>query len=161
MTTPSEDLLRLYHAGELGADGYPLEWRSGDPRIPEVVRELAGHRCIRCGHPYRTKESTPEWSACDDRCRHGGPLRLVGTAEERPVLLSAADCASLSIVRLRGLAENSYMEYGPVIEAAWRVLTVHHRDGPAERGVALVQVSMIPAFSRAGSSSCSRASSRT
>jgi hypothetical protein len=76
--TQSVEALRVYHIAECGADGYPLAWRTGDPRIPELVREMAGHRCVRCGHPYKTGESNPQWSPCDERCTHFGPLRIWG-----------------------------------------------------------------------------------
>jgi hypothetical protein len=35
------------------------------------VRELAGHRCIRCLHPYRKGDG--EWSRCDDDCATEDP----------------------------------------------------------------------------------------
>lgn len=77
------DLFRVYEA--LGSDGYPHEWHGccgeleHDPLggIKERVREAAGNRCVRCGHPYRKGEhGNGEWSPCDERCRHGGPLRM-------------------------------------------------------------------------------------
>jgi 5-methylcytosine-specific restriction endonuclease McrA len=40
------------------------------------VREEAGHRCIRCGHPFQSgKHGKGEWSPCDEQCTHGGPIR--------------------------------------------------------------------------------------
>jgi hypothetical protein len=44
------------------------------------VREQAGHRCIRCGHPFESgKHGKGEWSPCDEKCTHGGPIRTDGT----------------------------------------------------------------------------------
>lgn len=64
-----------------------------------AVREAAGHRCIRCGHPFKSGEhGKGEWSPCDDKCKHGGPVRT-----------SVTDSGK--------------------VEAQWRILTVHHLDG--------------------------------
>lgn len=52
-------LFRIYEPWELRVDGYPLAWLdTGDGRgVKDIVRELAGHRCLRCRHPYRVGES--------------------------------------------------------------------------------------------------------
>ncbi len=102
------DLFRVYEV--VGPDGYPPEWHA---TIKHAVREQAGHRCIRCRHPYTVKRegnvtSTSgfqvqvdgEWinvSRCDDLCRHGGPTILLETD-------------------------------GSTV-APWRILTVHHLNG--------------------------------
>lgn len=120
------ELLRRYDPAECGADGYPLAWRLGvdGVRIPDVVREEAGHRCIRCGHPYRTKQSNPEWSPCDEQCRHSGPLMIIGAGGAPDhVHLARTDLTS---EKARALVEGYLMPYNPRIEAKWRVLTVHH-----------------------------------
>lgn len=44
------NVFRLYAPEECGSDGYPPEWHQ---LLKHQVREDAGHRCIRCGHPYR------------------------------------------------------------------------------------------------------------
>lgn len=76
------DVLRLYHP-EVDPwnprDGYPYAWAHGDPAVKDLVRERAGHRCVRCGHPY--SKGAGEWSPCDDGCSHGGPVRHVGATE--------------------------------------------------------------------------------
>lgn len=41
---------RLYGPEELGTDGYPPAWHE---LLKHQVRADAGHRCVRCGHPYR------------------------------------------------------------------------------------------------------------
>lgn len=62
---------RLYELA--GPDGYPAEWHDS---IKDQVRELAGYRCVRCGHPYRNGEhGNGEWSPCDARCTHEGDGR--------------------------------------------------------------------------------------
>lgn len=112
MTGDSPALLRLYTPEECGPKGYPVPWERGDPRIPDLVRELAGHRCVRCQHPFICGETPGEWSRCDERCTHGGLVRsrpsvfhewLEWNSVERPPFAPSAQ-----------------------IEAAWRVLTVHH-----------------------------------
>lgn len=116
----SAELLRLYSPAECGTDGYPFAWRRGEPRIPDLVRELTGHRCIRCGHPYRTKQSMPEWSPCDDRCHHGGEVRWTYTANDR----QHAELAD-AIVIAQMLRDGFIRD----VEARYRVLTVHHLTG--------------------------------
>lgn len=112
--------LRLYSSEELGNDGYPAEWHDG---IKQAVRAAAAHRCIRCGHPYRSGEhGNGEWSPCDEFCRHRGPMRVWGThqdgsegwgfTDEGP---TEAACSSFVVACGR-------------VEAQWRVLTVHHLD---------------------------------
>lgn len=106
--------LRVYLAYECGPDGYPFAWHE---RIKHDVRELAGHRCERCLHPYRCGEhESGEWTPCDDLCRHNAPIRYrypgAEWSEERHV-------ASGWRMATRG-AE---------VEAHWRILTVHHLNG--------------------------------
>lgn len=91
---------RLYAPDELtGRDGYPPAWHE---RLKHEVREAAGHRCIRCGHPYRRGEhGSGEWSPCDALCTHRDARddwRWGGLGTDEP-------------------------------EARWRILTVHHLDG--------------------------------
>lgn len=79
---------------------YPPDWKE----IQSRVIEAAGRRCIRCGHPYRRgAHGTGEWSPCDDRCSHDGPVRPIWT--------------------------DGVEEKGAGIEAQWRILTTHHFDG--------------------------------
>ena len=113
----SDDLLRLYEPGECSPKGYPLPWEKGNPRIPALVRELAEHRCIRCGHPYTEGQSDPEWSPCDDRCTHSGPCRVMAPGHHRnEVGWGPIDCAPTLVKAGR-------------VEARYRVLTVHHLTG--------------------------------
>lgn len=66
---------RLYKAHELGKDGYPAEWHA---TLKHAVRAEAGHRCVRCHHPYRNGEhGKGEWTPCDKYCAHGGPVRVL------------------------------------------------------------------------------------
>ncbi len=117
---------RVYTADELGKDGYPPEWHE---TLKHDVRAEAGHRCIRCKHPYLVQRngnvtSTPgherrllstgkyaQVSRCDDDCRHGGPV-LFWTPTTGWGEYNGPD---------ETIANEVY--------AVWRVLTVHHLDG--------------------------------
>lgn len=77
-----------------------------------AVRAEAGHRCIRCGHPFDSgKHGRGEWSPCDEKCTHGGPL-AIGFDDGSVLPINSAITAG----------------DGKVV-AKWRVLTVHHLDG--------------------------------
>lgn len=119
----SADALRAYHRGELAADGYPPAWHDlGDGHgIKHLVRAAAGQRCARCGHPYRTGSSPPEWSPCDEHCRHGGPTRILTAAG---VVAEFGDLEPGPIWDLTDLRPPE-----ATLQARWRVLTVHHLDG--------------------------------
>lgn len=130
------DLLRVYFdPAEIGPDGYPHAWHGPtqlppeqqtglpqdgplyEPAIKDLIRERDGHRCLRCGHPYRKGEhGNGEWSPCDDRCDHGGPFRPDENSE----------------VDYLGPDPNDITgeKWGPIgREAKWRILTVHHLNG--------------------------------
>lgn len=80
------------------------------------VRKEAGHRCIRCGHPFENgKHGKGEWSPCDEQCTHKGPI-----AERFPNHRVYSDQLAFAGI---------LVESGMNIEAQWRILTVHHLDG--------------------------------
>jgi hypothetical protein len=109
--------LRLYLPGECGADGYPLAWHTS---IKHDVREQAGHRCVRCSHPFVCGQTPGEWSPCDERCEHRGPLRVVaGDGEHLTDVLGNDEATGAELVAA----------YTAPVEARWRILTVHHLDG--------------------------------
>lgn len=133
------DLLRLYldpdEINEL--DGYPWQWSLGfrvfyqtdaeglliEPkrRIPDVVREQAGHRCVRCGHPFIVGKTPGRWSPCDEECKHVGPIRVRykdGGEDWHPILMTHPS---------HWLTPG--MKNIEAVEAEWRVLTVHHLRG--------------------------------
>jgi len=101
-------LLRVYlDPAEIGTDGYPYAWHT---KIKGAVRADAGHRCVRCSHPY--DKGAGEWSRCDELCflndRHGfGP----------------------GLARSRFEYDGGSGEGIEVVEARWRILTVHHLNG--------------------------------
>jgi hypothetical protein len=108
---------RLYEPSELGPDGYPPEWHE---LIKHEVRERARNRCVRCLHPY--VKGSGEWSACDTLCKHEGPLRLRCWHGE--------DWKEPDEYEVNW--HNVYGRLAPdasVLEARWRILTVHHLDG--------------------------------
>lgn len=97
---------RLHTRGDYAEDG---------PARRLKVREEAGHRCIRCGHPFETgKHGKGEWTPCDRKCTHHGPVAVQYKGQVIPV-------DSSQIARL--------VNAGCAILAQWRILTVHHFDG--------------------------------
>jgi len=105
--------LRVFEAHELGRDGYPPQWHES---IKHDVREQAGQRCVRCGHPYEA--GAGEWSPCDERCRHCGPVRVLASEGGHVEVVVAEDDEVAAMVR-----------DGSPVDAQWRILTVHHLDG--------------------------------
>lgn len=121
-------LFRLYDPASVGPDGYPVEWHRLDTPpcyvgppvgVKHLVRAEAGHRCERCGHPFVCGETPAEWSPCDERCTHGGPVRYRFGAEPWVDYGTAAVGADWDRLRY----------HGAEVEARWRVLTVHHLNG--------------------------------
>jgi 5-methylcytosine-specific restriction endonuclease McrA len=127
------EILRVYtRPEEIGRDGYPLAWHKctsclgdgctvcgGEGSAKDLVRALAGHRCVRCGHPYRKGEhGKGEWSPCDEQCTHRGPYRYEWLGEGREEVGSEGFVSTAGQVKhLCGLR---------AVEARWRILTVHH-----------------------------------
>lgn len=116
MTNPERSpLFRVYE--HVGPDGYPAQWHAA---IKHLVREQAGHRCVRCLHPYRTGEhGKGEWTPCSKDCQHAGPYRVMRAGEWYP---GEFDVEGLKAPRLHVIAGNA-------VEAQWRILTVHHLNG--------------------------------
>lgn len=113
----SDSLLRSYEPEECGKDGYPPEWHE---HIKYRVRAIAGQRCIRCHHPYKSGEYfRGEWTRCDEKCAHGMPARC----EAHPFESLGARTTTGKLI-----AEAKAQGVDRVIEAQWRILTVHHLD---------------------------------
>ena len=91
---------------------YPADW----PEISDLVWAEAGHRCLRCLHPYQKgKHGKGEWTACGVECSHQGPLAyLVG--EQIVPVVSNSRAGVLVVGGKNALAQ-------------WRIGTVHHLDG--------------------------------
>lgn len=88
-----------------------------------AVRAAAGHRCVRCGHPFESgQHGKGEWSPCDEQCTHNGPMRITShdDCRDAPMILEVARRNAGDIVKDSNTA---------LVEAKWRVLTVHHLDG--------------------------------
>lgn len=93
----------------------------------DEARKRAGHRCLRCGHPFETgKHGKGEWSPCDQGCTHGGEV-AVNTADG-----NRREFEALHTVKF--MLSPSYRGGGQIvsIQAKWRILTVHHFDGNKE-----------------------------
>lgn len=105
--------LRLYETVE--ADGYPREWHDlgAGVGIKDLVRSAAGDRCERCGHPYF--RGAGEWSPCDHLCAHEGQLRYRLSDEDHCTWVSDGSAADIFAFAPEAL-----------VEARWRILTVHH-----------------------------------
>lgn len=96
---------------------YPADW----PEINRRACESVGYRCIRCGHPYRKGEhGKGEWSPCDDKCAHGGPLAIT---------LVGNNHAALGEEWTAKRAVDHWSGTSVSVVAQWRILTVHHLDG--------------------------------
>jgi hypothetical protein len=110
---------------DTGPDGYPPEWHH---TIKHAVRDQAGHRCVRCGHPYRNGEhGNGEWSRCDWQCTHGDPIRVRTLLSDTWHELPIAELVEDPTTTAGAIATNVSL---PVfVEARWRILTVHHLDG--------------------------------
>lgn len=144
----SDSVLRVYlDPAEIGSDGYPLAWHkpweelleagrdiAGDAAtekafmflddgilaIKDYVRERDGHRCLRCGHPYRKGEhGNGEWSPCDKHCRHGAPVRSRYGESDWLIFTSSPP----------GEIARWDFDAGAEVQAQWRILTVHHLNG--------------------------------
>jgi hypothetical protein len=100
---------RLHIQGE-----YPADW----DQIGDRVRQEAGHRCIRCKHPFRTgAHGKGQWTPCDEKCTHKGPIVFLGVYEDRPIEVVTNQTAGECVL------------VGRKVVAEWRILTVHHMDG--------------------------------
>lgn len=95
------------------------EYADDGPARRYAVREAAGHRCIRCQHPYQSgQHGKGEWSPCDERCTHKGPIREILRPSGNPLEIVSNATAGRLVKECR-----------KTIEAKWRILTVHHFDG--------------------------------
>jgi hypothetical protein len=89
-----------------------------------AVRESAGHRCIRCGHPFKSGEhGKGEWSPCDEKCTHGGPIRII--VDRIPNI----DLGRWKEIEVKSGTVQFYRKHSIEVQAQWRILTVHHLDG--------------------------------
>lgn len=129
---------RIYGPDECGADGYPFVWHklidpqhsplldAADMVLPgglkDVVRALAGNRCERCCHPYRTASGLGRWSPCDLDCLHEGPCRWRDRLDESSEWIETLPPSEIG----RWLHDGSGWL---AVEAEYRILTVHHLNG--------------------------------
>lgn len=137
MSQATASAFRVYAPDECGPDGYPLAWHklpepefsalldAADLVLPggikDVVRALAGHRCVRCMHPFRVRAGQGRWSPCDHGCLHGGAHRWQTDSDGDDWTVEAE--AEAEIGRIL------HAHTGVKIEAEYRILTVHHLSG--------------------------------
>lgn len=96
---------------------YPPDWKE----ISDRVWAEAGHRCIRCGHPYRKGEhGKGEWTPCDALCTHKGPICFTDFPASPVPHDYKGELTAAELVKSRE---------GRFVQARWRIGTVHHLDG--------------------------------
>lgn len=107
---------RLHCHGQYADDGKARRLRT---------RTEAGHRCIRCHHPFETgTHGKGEWTPCDEQCVHRGPVAIqLNTGEFQLAAELYPDAANKTAQTMRKEFPSR------VIVAQWRILTVHHLDG--------------------------------
>lgn len=131
------DPRRLYSPEEVGRDGYPGVWHVV---VKHLVREEAGHRCVRCGHPYPPgiAESHPrgEFTPCDAECVHFGPGRHRPNDVDYRANSHAFDAGQPLVIDEDGWVYFDSGDFARMlelgmegVEAKWRILTVHHLNG--------------------------------
>lgn len=135
METPS-DLLRRYAPDEIARGGvhagYPHAW----PKIKAHVRDEAGNICVRCLHPYTIgAHGNGEWSPCSMGCLHRGPVRyredaLTGDWRWKTINLDTIGMTAGDAHWDTEASGERVRRY--VVEAQWRILTVHHLNGQKE-----------------------------
>lgn len=148
----TDDLFRVYYdPAEIMRvpnhryEGYPFAWfdqtvaavQNGQPGdgpilndpIKDIVRDQAGHRCVRCLHPFVVGSTPGPWSPCDERCTHGEPIRYreimrgdVTWTEHRGGMGPSGESMFDFDQDQRRVQRYEH-------EAEWRVLTVHHLNG--------------------------------
>lgn len=98
---------------------YPADWKERS----DLAWAEAGHRCIRCKHPYRKGENGKgEWSQCDEQCTHGGPVaRQYLTGHIGRIFYPPTAGIEVTLSREEGATYTCV--------AQWRIGTVHHFDG--------------------------------
>ena len=75
-----------------GKEDYPADW----PEIAKGIKDAAGWRCERCGHPHETPTNR---QPCDDRCMHppDGKQRVLTVHH---LDMNPANCADWNLVAL-------------------------------------------------------------
>jgi len=110
----------------MSAPIFKNQYADDGEEIRARARAEAGHRCIRCGHPYVTGIKRPdrgEWSDCDAQCTHGGILRFNTNPQIFPWSFYDDTNSRSPKLLIPQLPD------GTIIQAKWRILTVHHFDG--------------------------------
>lgn len=101
--------------------------------LRQATREAEGHRCIRCGHPYppMKRQDRGEWSDCDEKCRHGGEIRFGDYGAGPPYYPSQWAYFEGINNRTPAMLIATHKESNSpiIVQAKWRILTVHHFDG--------------------------------
>lgn len=153
----ADDALRVYLPEEAGPDGYPAAWHKGDPPIKDLIRARAGHRCLRCLHPFTVGESG-EWAVSEKWVGpessgdalpvpaklFEGVYPILAKKSGNGVLWSDCDPACRHGGPMRAMTTTGWEFFHPTpeacgaavaavapskMQASWRILTVHHLTG--------------------------------
>jgi hypothetical protein len=89
---------------------YPKNW----PEVAKQVKEDAGYRCVRCGHPH---ESPKERIPCDEKC----------DLQRHPEISALAELVTDKTISNLQFFRSASLNLWP--NQRQRVLTVHHLDG--------------------------------
>lgn len=119
--------IRCFHPYRVGAGGYSEVSDAdaaavdvGDPEHPTLTSgTLADPDQVSPKDRAAALRPTINWSSCDTMCRHPGPARARVTSD-RP--WQARNDASIDMLRFA-------ISQGNEVQAAWRILTVHHLNG--------------------------------
>lgn len=101
------------------------DYADNGKELRAASRAEAGHRCIRCGHPYppMKREDRGEWSVCDEQCTHAGEVRVSDNYPYDPWEHLTFRHVVVAMIKPSSRFPNRR------VEARWRILTVHHFDG--------------------------------
>lgn len=105
-------------AAEMGVDVEVLDEVFADIGVPGLTREQEMKALERARRI--------NWSRCDKLCTHGGPIRAAWENKETGET-EKGDTWSPTSVATAGELHQEWLGKGR-IEAAWRILTVHHLD---------------------------------
>lgn len=123
---------RCHHPYKLGTGEWGVD--ELNPEGPPSGLLSLMERGESLGVEHQMKTRPPLWSACDERCEHKGPCRIVDL--ERREAGPTWDALPPGFVRTgaetAGDVLRGFVAGTTEVQAAWRILTVHHLNGRKE-----------------------------